>query len=95
MKIITVNEIEYELIENYKNSFNQEEFLNLVTDYFDEYDYILGDYSYDKLRLKGFCNKNNKNLRDINDYEHIKEHIKDYCSYGCGYYILEKKAKNN
>lgn len=91
MKKIILNEIEYELVKEYKNAFNLDELNEKYTDYFEEFDYILGDYSYDKLRLKGFCNKKNKNLKDINDYENLDDYLKNYCSYDCGYFILEKK----
>lgn len=93
MKRIVINDVEYDLIKDYKNVFNQEELLEKITDYFDNFDYILGDYSYDRLRLKGFCNKDNKGLKEINDFDYIEQYINDYCSYNCGYYILEKVAK--
>ena len=91
MKKVVLNEKEYELIKEYKNAFNLEELNEKYTDYFEEFDYILGDYSYDKLRLKGFCNSKNKNLKDINDYKKVEDYLKNYCSYDCRYYILEKK----
>lgn len=93
MKRIVLNSIEYELVKNYKNIFQLEEMEEKYTDYFEEYDYILGDYSYDKLRLKGFCNKDNKNWKEINDYERLDTYLANFCSYDCGYFILEKKEK--
>lgn len=95
MKKIVLNENEYELIKDYKNAFDLTELMEKVTDYFNDYDYIVGDYSYDKLRLKGFCNKKNKNLKEYNDYEKVENYLKNFCSYECRYYILEKKDKNN
>lgn len=94
MKIEINGEI-YQLVENYRDCFNLEEIQQKLNDvdYFNDFDYILGDYAYDKLRLKGFCKKNNKNMRNINDYNMIKDYIKEYCSYGCSYFILEKCAK--
>lgn len=92
MKKIMLDNIEYELIKDYKNALNLEELQEKFTDYFQDYDYILGDYSYDKLRLKGFCNKKNKNLKEINDYENIEKYLNEYCSYDCRYFIIEKKS---
>ncbi len=89
MKYI-INDKEYELIENYKDGFDLEETKKYMTDYFDNYDYILGDWSYGKLRLKGFCNKQNKNFSKINDYETKDNYIKEYCAYDCKYFILKK-----
>ncbi len=89
---IELNDIEYKLIENYMDCFDLNEVTAKITDtdYFNTFDYILGDYSYDKLRLKGFYRKDNKNVTKINNYDGIKDYIKEYCSYGCRYFILEK-----
>lgn len=89
-----INEIEYNLIKNYKDGFDKEELENKITDFFDMYDYIVGDYSYGKLRLKGFCKKENKNLNKINDYENLDQYIKEQCAYECRYYVLEKLGKS-
>lgn len=90
MDKIKVEENSYELIENYKEGFNLEDFQNRYTPYFEEYDYILGDYAYSSLRLKGFCEKENKLFKPINDYQKIKDYIKDSCAYDCKYFILRK-----
>lgn len=90
MKKIVLNEIEYELEKDYKNAFDLEELKEKFTEYFDEFDYVLGDYSYDKLRLKGFYEKGNKNLKEWNDYSKIDDYLKNYCSYDCRYFILKK-----
>lgn len=89
MKKVTLRNINYELIKG-EEAYNEEEVSSLITDYFDEYDYIVGDIAYDKLRLKGFCNKDNKLFKDINDYSKLEEYIKNKCAYGCKYFILKK-----
>ncbi len=94
MKKIVLDNIEYEVIKDYKNAYNLEELKEKYTDYFYEFDYILGDYSYDKLRLKGFCKKDNKNFNEINDYGKVETYLKEYCSYECRYFIIEKINKN-
>lgn len=87
---ITLNSLEFKLINNYKDGFDREELENKITDYFNDYDYIVGDWSYGKLRLKGFCNKKNPKLSDINDYSNLDNYIKKQCSYDCRYFVLEK-----
>ena len=83
-------EQEYKLIKNNKDCFNLEEIEEKITDYFKDYDYIVGDYAYSKLRIKGFTKKFNKLNRDINDFENVDKYIKENCAYGCKYFILEK-----
>lgn len=90
MKII-LNNKEYELIKEYKNAFDLSEVESIVTDYFEGYDYIFGDYAYNKLRLKGFYDDTNKKATDINKYSYIDEYIEKYCAYECRYFILKKK----
>lgn len=92
MKIV-LNNNEYELIKEYKDAFNIDEVENLFTEYFYDFDYILGDYAYNKLRLKGFYDNDNKKARNINRYDYIEEYIKNYCAYECRYFIL-KRVKN-
>ena len=91
MKKIVLQEIEYELIKEYKNGYELEELTNRYTDFFKDYDYILGDWAYGKLRLKGFCEKGNNLFNPINDYQTIDKYIKENCAYDCKYFIIKKK----
>ena len=59
---IKVENNEYKLIQNYKDGFDEEMFKERYTSYFENYDYIVGDIAYSKLRLKGFNKKENKYL---------------------------------
>jgi len=90
MEIKLLNQ-KYELIKNYKDAFNIEELKARYEDYFEKYDYILGDYAYAKLRLKGFYNDNNKDVTNINNYKQIDRYITDFCAFDCKYFIIKKK----
>jgi len=91
MKKIVVNEKEYELIVNYKDAFCEEEFLDKCTDYFYDYDYIVGDIAYSKLRLKGFYNEKNKKVNKINNYKSLNDYLKKNCAVDCKYFVLRKQ----
>lgn len=94
MKKYVINNMEYELIEDNGDCFNEVEVKDKVTDYFDEFDYILGDYAYNKLRLKGFCNRNNTRYNKINDYKSKDEYLKNLCAYKCRYFVLKKSKRS-
>ena len=90
MKKIILDNIEYELIEDNGDCFSESEIREKYTDYFYEFDYILGDYAYNKLRLKGFCEKNNKRYNKINDYKGKDKYLKELCAYKCKFFVLKK-----
>ena len=88
--MVTVGDYNFELIENNRDAFNEEEFVNLFTEYFYEYDYIVGDYAYSKLRLKGFYDDNNKKSKEYNKISNKKDYIENNCAYNCKYFVLKK-----
>lgn len=89
MKKIVINNIEYEIIRNDKDCINKKELEEKITDYFDEYDYIMGDFAYDKVRLKGYYNSDNKKAKKINDIKYLDDYIENYCSYGARIFLLK------
>ncbi len=93
IKEIILNNQEYELIENIKDGFVLEEVTNKCTDYFKKYDYIVGDWAYGKLRLKGFYNENNKKVMDLNNIKNLNEYLEKHCAFKCKYFILKKVYK--
>lgn len=91
-KPIKIRENEYEIIRNDDDCLNQEEINERIkeTDYFDDYDYIIGDFAYEKMRLKGFYDTKNKKKSQINDYANHEEYIKEYCQLGSKIFIIKK-----
>lgn len=88
--IIELNKIKYELIKNYKEAFVQEEFIEKCTDYFYDYDYIVGDIAYGKLRLKGFYDENSKKVNKINNFKNLDKYLDEYCAKDCKYFVVKK-----
>lgn len=91
MKKILINDIEYEILRNDKDCIDVDDFQDKITDYFNAYDYIMGDFSYDKVRLKGYYDSNNKNAKRINDIKYLDDYIKNYCNYGSRIFLIKKK----
>ena len=90
MKIEVENRT-YELIKNYKDAFDKDEFTEKYTDYFYDYDYIVGDIAYGKLRLKGFYDDKNKKANKINNYKFVDAYLKNNCARDCKHFILKKQ----
>ena len=90
MKKIVINEVEYEVVRNDNDCLDKDELSEKITDYFDNFDYICGDFSYEKVRLKGFNDSNNKNAKKINDIKYLDDYIINYCSLGAKVFLLKK-----
>ena len=91
VKTIIINEKKYNLITNYKEAFDEDDFLSKFTDYFYDYDYVVGDIAYGKLRLKGFYDEKNKKAKIINNYKFLDKYLKNNCAVDCKYFVLQKE----
>lgn len=91
MKYIELNNQKYLVMKEYRDALDEETLKELFTDYFLSFDYIVGDWSYNHLRLKGFNSKTNPNFKEYNDVDKIEEYLNTYCAYGCKYFILSKE----
>lgn len=90
MKTVEVENHEYEIIKDYKNAFDKEDFISHYTDYFYDYDYVVGDIAYGKLRLKGFYDEKNIKVKPLNNYKNVDKYIKEDCASDCKYFIVKK-----
>ena len=90
MKTIEINGIKYEIIKDENKCLNPEELSERITEYFDSYDYIFGDYAYEKVRLKGYNESNKKKTNKINDIKNLDDYIANYCSYGAKTFLIKK-----
>ena len=91
METVNLENDIYEVIKNVKEGFDKEELEKKYTDYFKDCDYIVGDWAYGKLRLKGFNDDTNQNVKPWNDFSKIDDYIQNQCAYECRYFILKKQ----
>lgn len=91
--MVNINGVSYEVIKDYGELLNTLDLNEIVTDYYDNFDYIVGDFAYGKVRLKGFYESNNIQKKEHNDIKNVDNYISNCCAYGCKHFIL-KKLKN-
>lgn len=92
--LIKVEQQYFELIEDYRESFDEERFSARYSDILDKYDYVVGDYGYDQLRLKGFYKDSNKKSDIGKQFSNIQDYLLEYCNFGCPYFVLKHLSKN-
>ncbi len=86
------NNLQFEILEDSREVFNKEVFIEKYTEVLDKYDYIVGDFSGEQLRLKGFYD--NKKMGIEKHVSYIEYYIHAFCIYGAPYYILKKTKVN-
>lgn len=90
---IKIRDNEYEIIKDYGDTINSINLEEIVTDYYDNFDYIVGDWAYSKVRLKGFYESNHKYVKEHNNIKNVEDYINNNCAYGCKHFILKKINK--
>ncbi|GAB7388812.1 YutD family protein [Bacillaceae bacterium] len=87
--MIYIQGIAYELIEEHKNGWNAEAFRDRYSEILHKYDYIVGDWGYGQLRLRGFYRDHAKAPVESR-ISFLDVYLREYCNFGCAYFVLRK-----
>ncbi len=91
--MIKVNDISYTLIEQKRDAWNEEAFLSRYSDLLEKYDYVVGDWGYEQLRLTGFYEDNQEGVPADRKISSLQDFILEYCNFGSPYFVLERVGK--
>ncbi|TXC91193.1 DUF1027 domain-containing protein [Metabacillus litoralis] len=91
--MIVVQNQNFELIREEKDGFNEEAFKERYSDILNKYDFIVGDWGYSQLRLRGFFDDQNQKATYDTKISTLDEYIYEYCNFGCAYFVLKKVKK--
>lgn len=75
---------------DHKDGWNPEAFRGRYSEVLDRYDYIVGDWGYSQLRLKGFYRDNHPKVNRDTAISGMVDYINEYCNFGCAYFVLHK-----
>lgn len=84
---------EYEVIKDFRNGYQQEPLNERFSEVLIKYDYILGDWGYGQLRLKGFFDDRNPKATYETKISTVEDYLYEYCNFGCAHFILKKVGK--
>ncbi|MGE6488862.1 YutD family protein [Paenisporosarcina sp. NPDC076898] len=88
--MITIDRWDYEILIDYREAFKEEAFQDRYSEILNKYDYILGDWGYGQLRLKGFFDDKNQKATYDTKVSTLQDYLYEYCNFGCAYFILKK-----
>lgn len=78
----------YELVKNYRNGFSAEQFADRFSMVLAKYDYIVGDWGYDQLRLRGFYADSRSRVDSQRKIHDLEDYLYEACNFGCPYFVV-------
>lgn len=91
--MVAIQNKQYELVKEFRDGFNEEALKARFSDILMKYDYIVGDWGYGQLRLKGFFSDDNHKASFDTKISTLSEYLYEYCNFGCAYFVLKKIDK--
>ncbi|MFC6207369.1 YutD family protein [Levilactobacillus tongjiangensis] len=84
---LTINGHPYELVTDVRDGFDFTEFARRFSTILSKFDYIVGDWGFEQLRLKGFYAEDRAGAKQ-NQIEAVQDYLYESCNFGCAYFIL-------
>ncbi|MCS7463518.1 YutD family protein [Paenibacillus doosanensis] len=80
----------YEVVVDHKNGWKPEAFRDRYSEVLERYDFIVGDWGYNQLRLRGFFKDTHPKATKESSIATLQDYLNEYCNFGCAYFIIEK-----
>ncbi|TJY39891.1 DUF1027 domain-containing protein [Cohnella pontilimi] len=80
----------FTLVHEHKNGWNPEAFKERYSEVLDRYDYIVGDWGYSQLRLRGFYKDGHPRATKETTISSLVDYLNEYCNFGCAYFVLTR-----
>ena len=78
----------YVLVKNYRDGFRTDKLKERFSQILTKYDYIVGDWGYDQLRLRGFYESGSKKGTPSQNIDSLMDYLYENCNFGCAYFVL-------
>src|SRR5699024_1905042 len=92
--MITIDHMHFEIIENYRDAFDEEQFREKYSEVLNKYDYIVGDIGYEKLRLAGFFRDDKAKVDRDKKFSAVQDYHDEYCTCGAAYGVPRKGTES-
>ncbi|WP_291291007.1 YutD family protein [Enterococcus sp.] len=81
---------QYKLVVDYREGFDPQKLGERYSEVLSRYDYIVGDWGYEQLRLKGFFDKDNRKALPDQRIDMLEDYLYEYCNFGCAYFVIQR-----
>ncbi|MEU6748763.1 YutD family protein [Spirillospora sp. NPDC046719] len=77
-EVVQVGQRTFHIVHNYREAFDAEKLEQRFSDVLDKYDYIVGDWGFEQLRLKGFFSTSRRKMLADNKIDHLEDYVNEY-----------------
>lgn len=84
---LSINGHPYEVVADVRQGFDFTAFAQRFSTILSKFDYIVGDWGFEQLRLKGFYAENRAGAKQ-NQIDAVQDYLYESCNFGCAYFIL-------
>ena len=88
--MIVLENAKYEVVKDFRDGYQEGPLKERYSEVLSKYDYILGDWGYGQLRLKGFFEDRNAKATYETKISTVEDYLYEYCNFGCAHFILKK-----
>lgn len=88
--LIQVQGQRYELLEDFRDGWSEEAFKERYSEVLNKYDYVVGDWGHEQLRMRGFFENDRKKVPHDFKIGTLEDYLLEYCNFGCAYFVLKK-----
>lgn len=89
-KQIQIGDQQFNLIYENRAGWDPEMFITRYNEVLDRFDYVVGDWGYSMLRLKGFYEASHPKANHDSSIAVLQDYINEYCNFGCPYFVLRR-----
>lgn len=89
--LIKIGEKSFRLIKDYRAGFDQLALEQRYGHVFDKFDYLVGDWGHELLRLRGFYENDKKHVEIDEKINHLADYLQEYCAFGAKYFVLHRE----
>lgn len=74
---------------NYRAAFDPAAFADRFSPILSKYDYLVGDWGYGQLRLRGFYRPQNPQFKPERGLATVRDYLYEECNFGCPYFVVQ------
>ena len=88
---LKIDQQTYLLVKDYREGFNFDAFYERYQEYFEKFDFIVGDWAHGKLRLRGFYQLYQRRVPKDQTIDYLEDYLREFCNFECAYFVLAKE----